>query len=188
MSAGQLNAPADLKIDFGSHVADSLRNEEEKIDVGAEMTWKLKKRVVIYRIQLGNKVKTENRRMKAIRKKGLLQKKWLSEQIPPKTTFKWKKEDISKRNSDEVPLPLTNVIENVTPTSIFELVFDDEVVNVMVEMTNLYVKRDKIKHNFSTDAAEMCLFIAMLLSTGYNHLPRRKLYWENLPDVNNCNV
>ena len=37
-------------------------------------------------------------------KEGIItEEKWLSEQIPPKTTFKWKKEDISKRNSDEVP-------------------------------------------------------------------------------------
>ena len=76
-------------------------------------------------------------------------------------------------------------MENVTPTSIYELFFDDEVVNFMVEITNLYAQRDKIKHNFSTDVAEMWLFIAMLLLTGYNQLPRRKLYCENLPGVNN---
>ena len=58
----------------------------------------------------------------------------------------------------------------------------------MVEITNLYAQRDKIKHNFSTGAAEMRLFIAMLLLTGYNQLPRQKLYCENLPDVNNSEM
>ena len=36
LSADQLNAPGDFKIDFGSHVADSFRNEEEKRFVCAE--------------------------------------------------------------------------------------------------------------------------------------------------------
>ena len=53
----------------------------------------------------------------------------------------------------------------------------------MVEMTNLYAQRDKSKHDFLTSPNEMQLFIAMLLLSGYNVHPRRKLYWENSTDV-----
>ena len=49
-------------------------------------------------------------------------------------------------------------------------------------MTNLYAHRDRDKHNFH---AEMRLFLAMLLLSGYNVLPRRRMYWENSEDVKN---
>ena len=51
-------------------------------------------------------------------------------------------------------------------------------------MTNLYVQRDKGKHSF-TDANEMRLFFAILLLTGYNQSPRRKMYWQDSSDVLN---
>ena len=51
-------------------------------------------------------------------------------------------------------------------------------------MTNLYVQRDKGKRSF-TDANEMRLFFAILLLTGYNQSPRRKMYWQDSSDVLN---
>ena len=55
----------------------------------------------------------------------------------------------------------------------------------MVDMTNLYANRDKGNHLFKIDRSEMRLFLAILLVTGYNPLPRRRMYWENSPDVHN---
>ena len=55
-------------------------------------------------------------------------------------------------------------------------------------MSNLYANRDKRKHEFTTSTSETCLFIAMLFLTGYNPLPRRKLYWENSSDVHNAAI
>ena len=63
----------------------------------------------------------------------------------------------------------------------FELFFDDQVVNLMVDMTNLFDQRDKGKHNFIADANEMRLFLAMLLLTGYNQSPRREI--ERIPPM-----
>ena len=69
--------------------------------------------------------------------------------------------------------------------AIFNAFFDDDVVEYMVIMTNSYAQRDKGNHWFSTDSAEMRLFLAMLLLSGYVVLPRRKMYWENADDVFN---
>ena len=44
------------------------------------------------------------------------------------------------------------------PTAVFNGFFNDHVVEHMVHMTILYAHRDKGKHSFSTDTAEMCLF------------------------------
>ena len=55
----------------------------------------------------------------------------------------------------------------------------------MADMTNLYAQRDKGKHNFTTDANKMRLFLAMLLLTGYNQLPRRKMYWKDSSNILN---
>ena len=55
--------------------------------------------------------------------------------------------------------------------------FDEEVVNFMVDMTNLYAASENKAPNFTTDANEMRLLLAMLLLTDYNQLLRRKMYW-----------
>ena len=67
----------------------------------------------------------------------------------------------------------------------FELYFDEEVINYLTEMTNLYSNRDKGKHSFHVDHSEMRLFVAMLLLSGYNVLSRRRMYWDNSEDVHN---
>ena len=76
----------------------------------------------------------------------------------------------------------------MSPTAIFDLYFDKEVINYLTEMTNLYAHRDRGKHNFHVEHAEMRLFLAMLLLSGYNVLPRRRMYWENSEDVKNDNM
>ena len=55
-------------------------------------------------------------------------------------------------------------------------------------MTNLYASHHKGNHTFHTNASEIKLFLAILLLSGYNPLPRKKMYWENLPDVHNESV
>ena len=78
------------------------------------------------------------------------------------------------------------MLEDYTsPTKIFNQFFDDEVIDYLVDMSKLYAHREKGRHSFNIDRSEMRLFIAVLLVSGYNELPRRKLYWENSSDVKN---
>ena len=56
-------------------------------------------------------------------------------------------------------------MDQVTLTSLFELVFGDKVVSFMLDITNLYAQSDKGKHNFITNSNKMHLFPAMLILT-----------------------
>lgn len=58
---------------------------------------------------------------------------------------KLNKKDIINIKFEDVLPPQCNQIDQVTPTSLFDLFFDDEVVNFMDDMTNLYAERNKGK-------------------------------------------
>ena len=104
----------------------------------------------------------------------------------PDTFSKWsKKELILKKKYFPGPPNKKDFSEDITPTSIFNLFFDDDVIRVIVEMTNLYARRDHGDHTFTTTPNERRRFIAILLLSGYNWLPRRRMYWETAPDVHN---
>ena len=49
---------------------------------------------------------------------------------------RWNKKDINNQFENEPP-PQCNHLDQVTPTSLFEIVFDDEVVSFIVDVTNL---------------------------------------------------
>ena len=115
----------------------------------------------------------------------LLNEKWLSQQKPPQRAKNWNKKHISDKHFDSVLMPEPSRQDIVTPVALFEKFFDHEVIEFIVEMTNLDAQRDKGKHGFNTDSEEIRLFLGMLLLTGYNQLPRKKLYWENSEDVHN---
>ena len=113
------------------------------------------------------------------------------ESYPPKPqeikSRKWKKKRLEKSNAiHEWPerTPSAN-LEGMTPTALFNLFFDDDVMECIVDQTNLYANQVKNKPNFLTSVSEMKKFFAILLISGYCKLPRMHMYWENQPDVNN---
>lgn len=96
--------------------------------------------------------------------------------------FKWKDGDLIIDSEIEWPLMLT-VAHNQTPQEIFEQFFDLEVIEMLVEQTNRYAAT----HNKLGDVSEneMKCFIGILLLSGYNPLPRRRLFWEGSKDTHN---
>ena len=62
--------------------------------------------------------------------------------------------------------------------------FDDEVIEQIIQFRKSYAA-DKASHQFHVTKEEMRAFLALLLLSGYVSLPRRRMYWEKLPDVNN---
>jgi len=62
------------------------------------------------------------------------------------------------------------------PSALFGLFFDDEVLDMIVQHTTTYAKRDKGCHTFQTNVDEIRAFIAILLISGYNNVPRRTMY------------
>ncbi|XP_061677877.1 piggyBac transposable element-derived protein 3-like [Syngnathoides biaculeatus] len=73
---------------------------------------------------------------------------------------------------------------DLSPAQMFELFFDEEVTAFIVDMTNLYA-RQKGRLGFKMTASELKLCIAVFLISGYNPLPRKRMYWENAEDVRN---
>ena len=201
LSVGQLNAPAECRIDFGSHVRESFDNEnkcsivENEVEeecqyvpcspAASSQNTRARNQEVETCSSIGSPENTKGHDHDNFEIRKNIEGKWLSEQPPPTAAFKWKKEKNLKEKFDNVAQPQPHTLETATPASIFELFFDEEVICFLVEMTNLYAQRDKGKHNFCTDSSEIRLFIAMLLITGYNQLPRRKMYWKNAEDVLN---
>ena len=43
----------------------------------------------------------------------------------------------------ELPVPKNECVDKITPFGIFNFFFDDEVVDYIVKMTNLYATREK---------------------------------------------
>jgi len=76
---------------------------------------------------------------------------------------------------------------DLTPTALFESFFDSEVMQLLAENSNKYALQ-KGKHGFTTSPTELRLFMAILFTSGYAPLPRRRLYWEPSPDVHNAAV
>ncbi|KAK1171474.1 piggyBac transposable element-derived protein 3-like [Acipenser oxyrinchus oxyrinchus] len=98
----------------------------------------------------------------------------------------WVKRDRPKSKlapewNGETPKHLT---EDLSPVELFELFFDDQVIEMIVEMSNLYALQ-KGKANFSVTKPEMRVFLAILFISGYVPLPRRRMFWENENDVIN---
>ena len=71
-----------------------------------------------------------------------------------------------------------------SPADVFEFFFDDEVIEQIIQFSKSYAA-DKASHQFHVTKEEMRAFLALLLLSGYVSLPRRRMYWEKLPDVNN---
>jgi len=79
----------------------------------------------------------------------------------------WNKEDIPTSLRTQQPWPPNQlpkfVREHQTPSALFVLFFDDEVLDMIVQHTTTYAKRDKGCHTFQTNVDEIRTFIAILL-------------------------
>ena len=70
-----------------------------------------------------------------------------------------------------------------TPSSLFELFYDDDVINHITRMTNLYAMQKS--RQLAATTSEIRLVIAVLLVSGYVPLANRRMYRESSEDVHN---
>nr|CAI5851347.1 unnamed protein product [Callosobruchus analis] len=68
-----------------------------------------------------------------------------------------------------------NQIQSKTPVEIFETFFDDEGTGFIAEQANLYASQNN-NHVFRVTQEEIKVFLAILLLSGYNKLPRQRNY------------
>jgi len=171
LSSRQLTAPAEFTIKYGADNVNSLNDDVDNDTAGDT------------RLSVPDHTPPESD-AEATPMHEARPSPSLSSSVPPAVELKWMKKNIPAKTFAGKPVE-RRFTEPLSPVAIFNAFFDDDIVEFMVSMTNLYAQRDKGKHGFSTDVNEMRLFLAMLLLTGYVVLPRRKMYWENSDDVFN---
>ena len=76
--------------------------------------------------------------------------------------------------------------KDMSPTSFFELFFDEEVVELIITQSNLYAAQNG--KSTRIDAEELKLLLAIIIVSGYIPLPRRRMYWEDREDSKNAAV
>ncbi|CAB3252444.1 unnamed protein product [Arctia plantaginis] len=65
---------------------------------------------------------------------------------------------------------MKEAVKDLTPVQIFELFFDDEVFDMMVNFSNLYPSQNN-RHKSYVSAGELKVFIGILILSGYHKLP-----------------
>ena len=102
---------------------------------------------------------------------------------------KWTNKDIPKKQQELLEFENTraSIDVNLPPHKLFELFFDDEVINYLCDQSKIYAN-SKGNFTFHVTLGEFRASLAILLISGYTSLPRRRMYWEQTPDVFNCTV
>ena len=76
-------------------------------------------------------------------------------------------------------------IKGMSPLQLFELFFDNDVIGYIVSENNKYALAKGATGWNDVTADELRCFFGILMVSGYNQLPGRKMYWEESPDVHN---
>ena len=71
----------------------------------------------------------------------------------------------------------------MTPLRLFELFFDDVLVDMIVGYTKLHSHREKADISFEITNEKIHLLLGMLLLSGCHKFPDRKMYWETTPNT-----
>ena len=93
----------------------------------------------------------------------------------PRNNRNWSKRELSENNTLQLTWNgVKPVFLNIrwSPTSLFELFINDEIIEYILERTILYAGQ-KGNPDFIISTEELKLFFAILLTSGYNVLPRR---------------
>ena len=100
----------------------------------------------------------------------------------------WRRQDLSQGAKDRFTWngPQQNQFQegDWTPTTLFELFFDDDILD-MLTLNSIRYAQQKGNHSFHLTAENLKAFFAILLTSGTVPLPRRRMFWEQKPDVHN---
>ena len=83
------------------------------------------------------------------------------------------------------PRPLEKTqpqLSNYSPFDLFRWFYDKDVCSLIVTELERYAKQ-KLDHTFTLPYAELDVFLATVLLSGYNKLSQETLYWSNDEDV-----
>lgn len=100
--------------------------------------------------------------------------------ISKNKSYKWTSRDIHP--TFDPWLDMQTSATHFTPLQYFEMLFGDDIINMLVHYTNLYAAQKNASKPINVSTDEMRCFIGILLYSGYVVLPRRCMYWQNAAD------
>ena len=102
-------------------------------------------------------------------------------------TTQWTKRETYDSNIAEGVLqPVANTHPKLiakSPVELFDLIWNHEIISLIVEQSELYARRDLNWPIFRTTDDDVRKFIGILLLTGYNCQPCEKDYWSTSSDL-----
>ena len=128
--------------------------------------------------------KNRDKSFKSQIRKKLIAFRYLNSETRNIDRFKWSEEHPARKNAPMFPEANTTKYRDFTPMELFELFFDEDIVNEMVEQSNLYARQKNVFES-SVNSDEMRLFLSILIVTGYAPKPSRRSHWQNRPDFRN---
>lgn len=100
--------------------------------------------------------------------------------VPKNQQYTWRNRHNPKNFPEWQDVQNPNNLQS--PLFYFDTMFDDNVIQLLVQYTNTYASQKNKIGNVST--SEMKCFLAILLYSGYVVVPRRSMYWEKSSDTN----
>lgn len=98
----------------------------------------------------------------------------------------WKKVDLKGSQTDVFNFNgIEHNLPELSPASYFELFWDDDVLRNLQYFSKLYACQKDPTSSFDVNIDELRVVVAILLISGYNMVPRRRLYWSSEQDVRN---
>ncbi len=108
---------------------------------------------------------------------------------PCRTEWQWQEEPRSFRSkvSQVFPEPNYTLLKNLAPAELIDLLMGDEILEAIALKSNEYaLKQFDLIPNIT--AAEIKIFIAILLLSGYSSVADYRLFWSNSEDTGNSLV
>ena len=104
-----------------------------------------------------------------------------------RTELKWKKitpcSNITRtEGAKERKAEVVERFSNQNPVQIFETIFDDSVLELILSQTMLFAQQ-KNDHKFTISKDELKMFFGILYLSGYNTLARERLHWSLDEDI-----
>ena len=105
-----------------------------------------------------------------------------------KASINWKKKSTFIEPLQHGSQP-TNIADShqelvvMSPFQLWQQIFDEPMMDLVVEQTILYATRDRNEQTFVADRNEICRLLGIILLSGYHSLPNETDYWSNQPDL-----
>lgn len=114
----------------------------------------------------------------------------LSRSVKRKIKKKQKMSTIRLEKTCEEEFPTWNFVchtkNNCSPASLFRRFFDHNIIEEIVQHTNLYASQKNRQANATVD--DIYCFIGVRLVSDYCNVSRKKMYWQNSSDTNNAPI